>query len=435
MVLDYFTDKGRSTLQAHLDDIAKRVGPPTDPAVEFLLFSSGIYVADKKCPRRNAPDAWTRLFAVNSPVSSTAIWSRATGHLSEALAFLTGDQWKLRWRRSSIDLGTEQQPSGSHFNAVCLFSGGVDSLIGAINLLESDRKSRVVLVGHYDSTHTPGTQKVLADELIQEYGDERVLPLRVLVRPAPIRDGVQAYPLPAVKESTTRSRSLVFLGLGMAVAAALGPAVPLYIPENGFIAINVPLHGSRVGSCSTRTTHPYFLDRIANALGVVGVKNPIVNPYVYKTKGEMVRECKNQDLLRRVAHITVSCAHPERKQNETNTWPNCGYCYPCLIRRAAFNWAGFESSSMYARYRRDICSDTDLFSRGNLRGRDVRAVAAAFHHADGHRGASHLRAAVSGLIPSGYDMARLSEMHVRGLFELRALLQKATAPIRMFIGV
>lgn len=59
-------------------------------------------------------------------------------------------------------------------------------------------------------------------------------------------------------ENTSRGRSLLFLCAALSVAGILGENVPVYIPENGFIGLNIPLTGGRKGTCSTRTTHPYF---------------------------------------------------------------------------------------------------------------------------------------------------------------------------------
>jgi hypothetical protein len=67
-----------------------------------------------------------------------------------------------------------------------------------------------------------------------------------------------------------RSRSLLFFALGTAVAAALGEAVPLRVPENGLVSLNVPLTGTRLSSLSTRTTHPYFMERLAACVAALG---------------------------------------------------------------------------------------------------------------------------------------------------------------------
>src|SRR5205814_538528 len=98
----------------------------------------------------------------------------------------------------------------------------------------------------------------------------------------------QSRALPDTRETSTRSRSMLFLGAGLAVAAGHGPNVPLFIPENGFIGINVPLTQARSGSFSTRTTHPHFMRAIEDCVMRLAITNPIVNPFRHMTKGEIL---------------------------------------------------------------------------------------------------------------------------------------------------
>jgi hypothetical protein len=105
--------------------------------------------------------------------------------------------------------------------------------------------TRVLFVGHYDSPGPRTDQAGLAGRLAKQYPNRsRILHMRVAHGPE------------KAAEETLRSRSFVFLALGLYAAQALGPAVPLLMSENGLIALNIPLaHPSRRGSCSTRTMH------------------------------------------------------------------------------------------------------------------------------------------------------------------------------------
>lgn len=58
----------------------------------------------------------------------------------------------------------------------------------------------------------------------------------------------------------------------------------LMVPENGLIALNVPLDETRVGSFSTRTTHPFYLSLWNKLLLGLGLNMSVVNPYWNKTK-------------------------------------------------------------------------------------------------------------------------------------------------------
>ena len=61
-------------------------------------------------------------------------------------------------------------------------------------------------------------------------------------------------------ENTTRSRSFLFISFGVFAVSGVKGVNELKIPENGLIALNVPLDNLRVGSHSTRTTHPFYLE-------------------------------------------------------------------------------------------------------------------------------------------------------------------------------
>ena len=432
LVLDLFSQPNRSTVAENLGRLVDAVGPLTQEGLDFALFAAAVYVADKKVRRRLAPDRWTREIEFSAPVADPSRWEDATPALTEALSFLTGDRWKLEWRGEENRLRDARHRGRGGFDAVCLLSGGLDSLIGAIDLLEAGQRPRVLLVGHYDSTLTPRVQRRLADSLVSHYGSDRVGLLQVMARPASKRRE-QRYPLPAGREPTTRSRSVMFLGLGLAAASALGPEVPLHVPENGFVALNVPLTSSRRGSCSTRTVHPYFLDRMLEALAAVGLANPVSNPYRLSTKGEMLDGCRNQTLLRGLASQSVSCAHPELGRYEQTGYGDCGYCYPCLIRRAAMHAVGLDEA---ADYKRDVCTDEELLRSKSARKRDTKAVFAALHGASRSSDAGPRVALLSGPIPDRASLSSYSDVHRRGLEELRALFSdKASAGVRQIAGL
>jgi len=138
-------------------------------------------------------------------------------------------------------------------------------------------------------------------------------------------------------EDTTRARSVLFLGLS--IYSAINLNIPKIItPENGLISINLPLTSSRAGANSTRTMHPYFIKSFQNALLLLGHNITIENPYIDKTKGEMLVECKNEILLKTLLKSSMSCSHPSIKQQwKRRDVSHCGYCMPCIIRRASIH--------------------------------------------------------------------------------------------------
>jgi 7-cyano-7-deazaguanine synthase in queuosine biosynthesis len=411
-----------ATMSLNLHDIEQVTGSLTRSGLDFLRLATAIYCSDKLVLRREAQNRWTREMLVSAPVAEVKSWRNASSSFEAAMRFLSQDNWEFDFRANDTEIGESEV--SDKFDAVCLFSGGLDSLIGAIDLLESNEDSRVLLVGHHDAPSTESVQVDLFDNLRQHYG-ERVDYLSVFARPTH-RAGAR-HPLPSAKEISTRTRSLVFIASGLAAASASGADVPLYVPENGFIAMNVPLGEDRLGSCSTRTTHPRFVASLASALHSVGIANSVRNPYLYKTKGQMLDECANQKLLRAIEYDSVSCAHPDQKRYEASNKSNCGYCYPCIIRRASFHAVNRDKPS---EYRHDVCRDID-FVRKAKPGTDARSVLQSLSVEQGY-----LAVLRQGTLPSVIDVDALRDMYELGREELRALfLDKGTKAVRDYAGL
>jgi 7-cyano-7-deazaguanine synthase in queuosine biosynthesis len=328
--------------------------PP--PAVQgFLLAALGVWAGDKLLPRSSQPDAWTRVVALHLP--TTKEWAGLFPRLSPVLSFLSGDLWTLKARESPCDLGfTGKWEHSWQPDAVALFSGGLDSLAGAIDQLESGR--RLLLVSHHDYGQLAATQQALAGALIEHYGPERAQHLNLRVQ------------FPEAPELTLRSRSLLYLALGVTAAAAFGPEMPLLLPENGWVSLNPPLTLNRLGAYTTRTTHPYFLKQITRLWRDAGLNHPLINPYQHLTKGEVLAQCHNHDLLQQLARLSSSCARPVASRWRRGPKGECGYCYPCLLRRAALHRLGWDRGEDYLL---DALAGPDTL-RHRVRGRNLRAL-------------------------------------------------------------
>jgi hypothetical protein len=217
---------------------------------------------------------------------------------------------------------------------VCLFSGGLDSFIGAVDWLTANKADPLLLVGHYDGdVGGPGLdQRTLEEGCRGNFGGRFEL--------AQTRIGLASGSI----ETSFRSRSLLFIALGCYFAEILGANTPVLIPENGPIALNFPLTPARRGSCSTRTVHPHFIAGINQVLAAVGILSPVHNPYELKTKGEVVSGCLDQDLLEDTFALTRSCAKfGHRRHWADRTARSCGICIPCLFRRAALHASGHDT--------------------------------------------------------------------------------------------
>lgn len=320
----------------------------------FLLAALGVWAGDKLQVRAAAPDAWARRFNLHLPTNPA--WESLAPRLADLCNFLTGDNWNFTLRRASVELPCRcGWPHPWTPQAVMLFSGGLDSLAGAIDRLEAGE--RLLLVSHYDYGQLAATQQALADELFRHYGRDRLHHLAVRVQ----MEGL---------ELSLRSRSLLYLALGLAVAAAFGPDTPLIIPENGWISLNPPLTPNRLGTYSTRTTHPYFLGQLTRLWREAGIHNPLYNPHQGLTKGQVLARCAHGPLLERLLPFTISCARPVASRWRRQGAGACGYCYPCLLRRAALHQVGWDQGKDSLL---DVLAAPETL-RHRTRGRDLRAL-------------------------------------------------------------
>jgi len=403
-------------------------GPVEGPGLEFLYFASVVYGIDKLVPRGLADDNWTRDLTVHLPVAKPDQWASAAEDLTRSLNFLTGDRWQLHFSSRECALFRPKKATARKTlvpppktSMVCLFSGGLDSLIGAIDWLEANSGKSLTLVGHHDPKvpGPSGDQDRLLEILRPTYiGRIRTLQTRI---------GME----PPGDEITLRSRSLLFIALGAFAAASLGN-LPLLIPENGTIALNVPLTPSRRGSCSTRTAHPFYLSTLEAVLSRLGLPIQIENPLLLKTKGEAVSGCGNQGLLRQLAPVSASCA----KRGHTFTWVNksalnCGRCMPCIYRRAALHAVGLDTEV----YGADVCTgEVDLDDSEHDTPNDFRACVSFLRQALTEAQMASLLMA-SGQLPLR-DLPAYASVVVRAMGEIRQLLRdKATNDIKRRAGI
>lgn len=129
---------------------------PGTAGSELLRFAAGVYCTDRVVLRRTSPDAWTRDLRIEVPVTDSCAWRQAPW--AAALDFLTGDRWTLQPNTASA-----VQPAGTGLpvDAVSLFSGGLDSLCGVIDLVERNPGMRLLLIAHHEGGKASTAQQAL----------------------------------------------------------------------------------------------------------------------------------------------------------------------------------------------------------------------------------------------------------------------------------
>lgn len=82
----------------------------------------------------------------------------------------------------------------------------------------------------------------------------------------------------------------------------------------------------------------------------LGIDGRVKNPYWDKTKGEMVASCRNSQLLKTLTADSLSCSSPAKGRWKGHGIEHCGYCLPCLIRRAAIDsaWGTGNDATVYS---------------------------------------------------------------------------------------
>jgi hypothetical protein len=335
---DKVLDRG---IGSALTDLEAKNVYPSEMGLDLLVTAAHVHAADTRISRATeSDDAWTREIRLVAPVSDVARWNAAAPLLARMLNFLTGDRWTLQFRPRPTkfrQLVPQADLIGPPFSSVSLFSGGLDSLIGAIDKLEAGGVP--LLVSHAGEPAVSKSQDDCFDLLKNHYAKSRFERLRIWM----------TFPQDLVRnvasEDTTRGRSFLFFALGAFAGSGLRRDFVLHSPENGLIALNVPLDTLRLGALSTRTTHPFYIARWNELLGALGIPGRIENPYWNNTKGEMVVGCRNRALLERIVPRALSCASPTKGRWMGHGTQHCGYCLPCLIRRASL--AAIGDSTTY----------------------------------------------------------------------------------------
>ncbi len=395
---------------------------PSEIGLDLLVLAAHVHAADTRISRaQQSPASWTREIRLVVPVSDPDRWNAAARTVKRTLDFLTGDRWTIGFRLHPERFAEIITPPSTLlppvFDSVSLFSGGLDSLIGAIDILEEG--CTPLLVSHAGEGATSDAQKVLFGALKGHFSGVAFDRLRVWMQfPADLVDGVDS-------ENSTRGRSFLFFALGVFAGTGLGIDFALRVPENGLIALNVPLDPLRLGSNSTRTTHPYYIARWNDLLSDLGISGRIVNPYWDKTKGEMASACANPELLKDLAPHALSCAHAANARHlgiQGRGIEQCGYCLPCLIRRAALEaaWGRGNDPTQYT------LSDLHAYALGTREsnGQQVRSFQFAIERLRAAPDLAKLLIHKPGpLTDESSRLDQLAAVYLRGLAEVAQLIE------------
>jgi hypothetical protein len=337
-----------------LDHLSKRLAADVpDVLTDLLELAAYVYCADQFTKRGTIKMArmgadWRRQFSFKIPVRRPDIWckSEICEALIDTLSFLSEDQFKFEFVKaptavplqSYLPFDDASDPATSA-DEVILFSGGLDSLAGAVDTIVG-RGKRAILVSHRGSNMIASKQNDLVEALRQ-----RTSPNSFFYVPVAINKGREE-----AAEFTQRTRSFMFAVLGLIVAHMFGRS-DLSLYENGIVSVNLPIAEHVLGARASRTTHPRVLTDLSRLFSLVlSDAFTVNNPFVWKTKSEVVqvlsqRQCP--DLVGR----TFSCT---RVREATRTRQHCGACSQCIDRRFGILAAALSESDPAHNYAIDL---------------------------------------------------------------------------------
>lgn len=295
---------------------------PTSLESDLLLIGSSVFAADRACARGEREDNARRIELDIPVVNAGRLVPLARG-IENILRILSNDGWRINLRHAP---GTPEPVSRIRRSdgQTLLFSGGLDSLAAAVEF--GATAGGLQLVSHKTrNQHTDRGQRDLVG-LMRDSG--MALPHHQFFVSS--RDGGPGD-LKHDVESSQRTRSFLFLILGALAARRAGHSDIVYLAENGQMAIHLPITQGRIGSFSTHTAHPDFLVAMERfLLDVFQIPFRITNPYVYKTKAEVIRIVVEN--LPASIPISHSCWRNARLPAGVT---HCGECVPCFVRRVA----------------------------------------------------------------------------------------------------
>ena len=356
IVLDYLDGEDvLANMKLGLPNFVRDVYHLPDRTLDLLELAAHVYCADRMSSRgsKGAVEyhAWARSFHFAVKVRDYAFWKRSdvSACLSRALQFMTGD----REYRFSFQPGHSTQRTGlfddkqfrienSQALNVALFSGGIDSLAGVLNHLETTNE-QVCLVSHQSQPGTVRTQRKLVDALKDHYR-ERVFHYEFECH----LKGIRAV------EETQRSRAFLYTSIAFAIAQAFGQD-GFSVYENGITSINFPRRADLSGARASRTTHPRTMFHLKQLFSLLDEREMHINlPFLWKTKTDvlaLIRDGPHPELI----PSSVSCS---KTFQNLGLATHCGGCSQCVDRRFAAYASKADDIDDSGIYANDIISTT-----------------------------------------------------------------------------
>ena len=322
--------------------------------IDLLQLASYIYCADRLANRgereslRNT--AWSRSFDIFMPVLDYEFWSNpsVSKALTDALTFMTGDRtYAFHFSMATTNPVVQENKQLLLFSNeytsiadaektdVMLFSGGLDSLAGAIERLNLHPERTLCLVSHRSNNVTTHTQAELIKHLQGKYQKRA------------IQYGFECHNKKSIpsRDETQRTRMFLFASIAFAICHCYNKS-EFYIYENGVTSINLSKQIDVINARASRTTHPKTIELLRKLFKRFNPSFDIKVPYYDKTKADIMHIFETFGETALIAS-SVSCSSTRNKPKTEAA--HCGCCSQCIDRIFSVFAAGLnEYDTLYA---------------------------------------------------------------------------------------
>jgi hypothetical protein len=336
-----------------IQDVSRAMMKALPPVfLDLIDIATYVYCGDQAVRRGgdgvlDFGENWRRNLFFRIPVRKPAFWKKVSvlDQLVPALSFLSEDEYHFDFETLSQDhpfesyLEFNSTPFDGLVEEVVMFSGGIDSLGGAVQEAVIDKR-KVILVNHQSTGKLVPRHTHLLRLLVEKAGDYRPWHLPVLINKAKKLG----------REYTQRTRSFLYASLGATIATMIGLS-RLRFYENGIVSLNLPPSPQVIGARATRTTHPQVLNGFAQLFSAMAERTfTVENPFLPKTKTEIVRLIADAGCGPLLKYAT-SCMHI---WEITKQHTHCGTCSQCIDRRFAVLAARQEANDPAEAYKVDL---------------------------------------------------------------------------------
>ncbi|MBK7358113.1 MAG: 7-cyano-7-deazaguanine synthase [Saprospiraceae bacterium] len=308
-----------------------------DRIKDLVEIAGYIYAADRMIKRGNPEQveyhSWARKFHFHIKVRDYNFWKQKqiSERLNDALCFIAGDlDYKFTFIKGGQDVGQKNLFDNEKIklekkdnSVIALFSGGLDSLAGALEKLETTNQN-LILVSHRSNNFTVSQIQENVFNLLNNDYPNRIQYFTFYCN----LSGERAV------EETQRTRIFLYSSIAYALMS-LSSQKQILVFENGMTSINFYKRQDAMNARASRTTHPQTIALLENILSFIsGETIELVHPFLYNTKTDIVEKIKMYK-KQHYLNSTISCTRTFQSFSNNSQATHCGGCSQCIDRRIA----------------------------------------------------------------------------------------------------